>query len=161
MGARGKAAGATVDLDSRRTQVPHPTQLLSLLKSKHDSGLANWDAMSAWASGSLRSGGSCSGRQLPGAPVTVTCWPHRKLHLGTAPPAGGGEALGSSDCCQATEVFRVRQPSLSFHKVPEQFVNKAYLRRIRLLRKHEIRLSVFASLLPSLPPRYYGFEITA
>lgn len=104
---------------------PPPLSCFPFLKSKHDSGLANWDTMSAWASGSLRLGGSRTRRQLSRAPVGLagSC-------LWAQPLLPGEEARGSSDCCQATEVFRVRQPCLSFHKVYKQFINKAYLRKI-------------------------------
>ena len=53
--ARAAVAGTHVDLDSEGTQVPHPPlSCFPILESKHESGLANRDIVSAWASGSLR-----------------------------------------------------------------------------------------------------------
>lgn len=112
MNAGAGAAGPDVDPDSKGTQVPRPPLgFFPFLESKQKNSLANWDTVSAWASGGLRFGGSCSASWMPGVPVASTCWPGGKSYLGTAPPAGrGGSALTQI-------VARQRQSSGSDHPV--------------------------------------------
>ena len=101
-----------------------PTQLLSLFIEQAFAWPSNGDTMPAWASGSLKLGGSCSGSESA-VPAASTCWPGGSC-LWTQPLLlEGGEVLDPFRLLPGNLSLQGQTVLFVFPQVYRQFVKKS------------------------------------